>query len=76
LPPQGNILLLAFYSADGELPAEIRKKLNSAVSEAFKKNSDKPDINIVIYLNECLSNKHQLSKSLSLKLKLSDIKKN
>ena len=68
--------VMAFYRAEGELPADIRKKLYGAVSEAFKKNSKNPEINIAINLNEGLSNKHQLSKSLSLKLKLSDIKKN
>jgi glycosyltransferase involved in cell wall biosynthesis len=67
--------VMAFYRAEGELPADIRKKLYGAVSEAFKKNSKNPEINIAINLNEGLSNKHQLSKSLSLKLKLSDIKK-
>ena len=68
--------VMAFYRAEGELPAEIRIKLYSAVSETFKKKLDNPEINITINLNEGLSNKHQLSKSLSLKLKLSDIKKN
>jgi len=67
--------VMTFYRSEGELPAEIRKKLYGAISEAFKKNLDNPEINITINLNEGLSTKHQLSKSLSLKLKLSDIKK-
>lgn len=66
--------VMSFYRTQGELPAEIRKKLYDAVSEAFKNNPDNPEINININLNEGLSNKHQLSKSLSLKLQLSDIK--
>ena len=67
--------VMAFYRAEGELPAEIREKIYGAVSEAFKKKLDNPEINITINLNEGLSSKHQLSKSLSLKLRLSDIKK-
>lgn len=68
--------VMAFYRTEGELPVEIRKKLFGVVSEAFNKNPDNPEINITINLSEGLSNKHQLSKGLSLKLKLSDIKKN
>lgn len=67
--------VMAFYRAEGELPVEIREKIFGAVSEALRKNPDNPEINITINLNEGLSNKHQLSKSMALKLSLSDIKK-
>jgi len=66
---------MAFYRVEGELPADIRKKLYDEILDAFSNRVEPLEINININLNERLSNKHQLSKGLSLKLRLADIEK-
>jgi glycosyltransferase involved in cell wall biosynthesis len=65
--------VMAFYRAEGELPLTIRKKLYDAILNTAKKNSNYLEITIDINLQEKLSKKHRLSKSLSLKLSIGDM---
>lgn len=64
--------VMAFYRTEGELPLQIRKKLYNAILGAAKTQKTSLEITVDITLNEALSNKHQLSKHLSLKLCITD----
>jgi hypothetical protein len=68
--------VMAFYRAEGELPFEIRNEIYTKISDVFNKNPNHPEITVNVNLNESLSNRHMLLKSISLKIMLTDIKQN